>query len=196
MLSQKLPLLGNGVSPPTRTMDTSYPREDYLPMASHKQEPSPTVITIRPPVVPRDYMIWSVFNTIYMNLCCLGFVALAYSVKVGRYWVGWLSLSLFGPNLTSWALCQHRIFTCNIFQNDLTRINNCYSVAAAVTSQNLQRNLGDKNLFHFVLMRDSKLHQKKKIEFQLLFGFTQEGCRIMSVFVFQGRILWIACYSF
>lgn len=73
-------------------MDTSYPREDYLPMASHKQEPSPTVITIRPPVVPRDYMIWSVFNTIYMNLCCLGFVALAYSVKVGRYWVG-LTLS-------------------------------------------------------------------------------------------------------
>lgn len=67
-------------------MDTSYPREDYLPMASHKQDPSPTIITIRPPVVPRDYMIWSVFNTIYMNLCCLGFVALAYSVKVGSLW--------------------------------------------------------------------------------------------------------------
>ncbi|XP_062974807.1 interferon-induced transmembrane protein 5-like [Elgaria multicarinata webbii] len=62
-------------------MDTSYPREDYLPMTSHKKEASPTVITVRPPVVPRDYMIWSVFNTIYMNLCCLGFVALAYSVK-------------------------------------------------------------------------------------------------------------------
>uniref|UniRef100_A0A6J0UPM9 Interferon-induced transmembrane protein 5 n=1 Tax=Pogona vitticeps TaxID=103695 RepID=A0A6J0UPM9_9SAUR len=62
-------------------MDTSYPREDYLPMTSHKQEPSPTVITMRPPVVPRDYMTWSIFNTIYMNLCCLGFVALAFSVK-------------------------------------------------------------------------------------------------------------------
>ncbi|XP_008107175.1 interferon-induced transmembrane protein 5 [Anolis carolinensis] len=62
-------------------MDTSYPREDYLPMTSHKQEPSPTVIKVRPPVVPRDYMVWSIFNTIYMNLCCLGFVALTYSVK-------------------------------------------------------------------------------------------------------------------
>uniref|UniRef100_A0A8D2II10 Interferon induced transmembrane protein 5 n=1 Tax=Varanus komodoensis TaxID=61221 RepID=A0A8D2II10_VARKO len=54
---------------------------DYLPMTSHKQESSPTIITVRPPMAPRDYMIWSVFNTIYMNLCCLGFVALAYSVK-------------------------------------------------------------------------------------------------------------------
>uniref|UniRef100_A0A8D0GWQ6 Interferon induced transmembrane protein 5 n=1 Tax=Sphenodon punctatus TaxID=8508 RepID=A0A8D0GWQ6_SPHPU len=65
-------------------MDTSYPREDYLPMTSqsHKQQdPSPTIITLGPPVVPRDHMIWSVFNTIYMNLCCLGFVVLVYSVK-------------------------------------------------------------------------------------------------------------------
>lgn len=77
-------------------MDTSYPREDYLPMSSRKQEPSPTVITVKPPVVPRDYMIWSVFNTIYMNLCCLGFVALAYSVKVGRFST---SSYLLGPAL-------------------------------------------------------------------------------------------------
>ncbi|XP_026562228.1 interferon-induced transmembrane protein 5-like [Pseudonaja textilis] len=52
-----------------------------LPMTSHEKEPSPTIITVRPPVVPQDYMIWSVFNTLYMNICCLGFVALAYSVK-------------------------------------------------------------------------------------------------------------------
>lgn len=52
-------------------------------MTSHEKEPSPTIITVRPPVVPQDYMIWSVFNTLYMNICCLGFVALAYSVKVG-----------------------------------------------------------------------------------------------------------------
>ncbi|KAM6394441.1 interferon-induced transmembrane protein 5-like [Pluvialis apricaria] len=59
-------------------MDTSYPREDYLPAPSHKREPSPTVL-ISPP--PRDHLIWSIFNTIYMNFCCLGFVALAFSVK-------------------------------------------------------------------------------------------------------------------
>ncbi|NXW58243.1 IFM5 protein, partial [Eurystomus gularis] len=59
-------------------MDTSYPREDYLPSPSHKREPS-TTIRVSPP--PRDHLIWSIFNTIYMNFCCLGFVALAFSVK-------------------------------------------------------------------------------------------------------------------
>ncbi|NXN72294.1 IFM5 protein, partial [Himantopus himantopus] len=59
-------------------MDTSYPREDYLPAPSHKREASPAVL-ISPP--PRDHLIWSIFNTIYMNFCCLGFVALAFSVK-------------------------------------------------------------------------------------------------------------------
>ncbi|XP_055670526.1 LOW QUALITY PROTEIN: interferon-induced transmembrane protein 5 [Falco peregrinus] len=58
-------------------MDTSYPQEDYLPMPSHKREPSPTTSPL-----PRDHLIWSIFNTIYMNFCCLGFVALAFSVKV------------------------------------------------------------------------------------------------------------------
>ncbi|XP_067396530.1 interferon-induced transmembrane protein 5 isoform X2 [Emydura macquarii macquarii] len=62
-------------------MDTSYPREDNFPMTSRKQDPSPTVITIRSSVVPRDHLIWSIFNIIYMNCCCLGLVALAYSVK-------------------------------------------------------------------------------------------------------------------
>ncbi|XP_009999783.1 PREDICTED: interferon-induced transmembrane protein 5 [Chaetura pelagica] len=53
-------------------MDTSYPRED------HKQEPTPTVSS----PLPRDHLVWSIFNTIYMNFCCLGFVALAFSVKL------------------------------------------------------------------------------------------------------------------
>ncbi|XP_078537404.1 dispanin subfamily A member 2b-like [Lissotriton helveticus] len=30
---------------------------------------------------PRDHLIWSIFNTIYMNFCCLGFMALVFSVK-------------------------------------------------------------------------------------------------------------------
>ncbi|NXL65766.1 IFM5 protein, partial [Chordeiles acutipennis] len=59
-------------------MDTSYPREDYLPAPAHKREPSRS-IPVSPP--PRDHLIWSIFNTIYMNFCCLGFVALAFSVK-------------------------------------------------------------------------------------------------------------------
>ncbi|NWR79835.1 IFM5 protein, partial [Centropus unirufus] len=59
-------------------MDTSYPREDYLPAPAHKRESPPTP-SASPS--PRDHLIWSIFNTIYMNFCCLGFVALAFSVK-------------------------------------------------------------------------------------------------------------------
>ncbi|KAK1187201.1 IFM5 protein, partial [Pygoscelis papua] len=62
-------------------MDTSYPREDYLPAPSHKRESSPTVLAVGASPTPRDHLVWSIFNTIYMNFCCLGFVALAFSVK-------------------------------------------------------------------------------------------------------------------
>ncbi|NXP70953.1 IFM5 protein, partial [Ramphastos sulfuratus] len=59
-------------------MDTSYPREDYLPAPAHKRQPSAAAPGSP---MPRDHLIWSIFNTIYMNFCCLGFVALAFSVK-------------------------------------------------------------------------------------------------------------------
>ncbi|KAM6459437.1 interferon-induced transmembrane protein 10 isoform 1-T2 [Liasis olivaceus] len=28
-----------------------------------------------------DYYLWSIFNFVYLNFCCLGFIALAYSLK-------------------------------------------------------------------------------------------------------------------
>lgn len=31
---------------------------------------------------PKDYLIWSLCNTLYVNFCCLGFMALIYSIKV------------------------------------------------------------------------------------------------------------------
>ncbi|NXG44672.1 IFM5 protein, partial [Psilopogon haemacephalus] len=58
-------------------MDTSYPREDSLPAPSHKRQPPAAPGS----PAPRDHLLWSIFNTIYMNFCCLGFVALAFSVK-------------------------------------------------------------------------------------------------------------------
>ncbi|XP_004441080.1 PREDICTED: interferon-induced transmembrane protein 5 [Ceratotherium simum simum] len=62
-------------------MDTSYPRED--PRAPRKADGAAHTAlalgTPRPP--PRDHLIWSVFSTLYLNLCCLGFLALAYSIK-------------------------------------------------------------------------------------------------------------------
>ncbi|XP_069480022.1 dispanin subfamily A member 2b-like isoform X2 [Ambystoma mexicanum] len=30
---------------------------------------------------PRDHIIWSIFNAMFMNFCCLGFLALVFSVK-------------------------------------------------------------------------------------------------------------------
>ncbi|XP_009068121.1 PREDICTED: interferon-induced transmembrane protein 5, partial [Acanthisitta chloris] len=53
-------------------MDTSYPREDEPPA---KRRTPPTA------PLPRDHLIWAIFNTLYMNFCCLGFVALAFAVK-------------------------------------------------------------------------------------------------------------------
>ncbi|KAF4008654.1 IFITM3 [Cervus elaphus hippelaphus] len=40
-----------------------------------------TVINIRSETAVPDHIVWSLFNTIFMNCCCLGFVAFAYSVK-------------------------------------------------------------------------------------------------------------------
>lgn len=31
---------------------------------------------------PNDYLVWSLCNTLYVNFCCLGFMALIYSIKV------------------------------------------------------------------------------------------------------------------
>ncbi|XP_069480020.1 interferon-induced transmembrane protein 1-like [Ambystoma mexicanum] len=38
-----------------------------------------TVTTYQQP--PRDHIAWSVFNTLFLNFCCLGLMALVFSVK-------------------------------------------------------------------------------------------------------------------
>ncbi|XP_004638085.1 interferon-induced transmembrane protein 3-like [Octodon degus] len=40
-----------------------------------------TVINIRSDTAVPDHVVWSLFNTIFMNACCLGFIAFAYSIK-------------------------------------------------------------------------------------------------------------------
>lgn len=54
-----------------------------------------TVVPLAPPHTyppPRDHVAWSIFTTLYLNVFCLGFLALIYSVKVragtGRGWPG------------------------------------------------------------------------------------------------------------
>ena len=41
------------------------------------------MINIRGDTVVPDHVVWSLFNPVFMNWCCLGFVAFAYSEKVG-----------------------------------------------------------------------------------------------------------------
>ncbi|XP_052549932.1 dispanin subfamily A member 2b-like [Tympanuchus pallidicinctus] len=42
-----------------------------------------TVVTVESPQVPppRDHLAWSLCTTLYANVCCLGFLALVFSVK-------------------------------------------------------------------------------------------------------------------
>nr|XP_039333673.1 interferon-induced transmembrane protein 3-like [Saimiri boliviensis boliviensis] len=43
--------------------------------------PTSTVIHICSKTSMPDHVVWSLFNTLFMNSCCLGFIAFAYSVK-------------------------------------------------------------------------------------------------------------------
>uniref|UniRef100_A0A8C5KEE9 Uncharacterized LOC101616202 n=2 Tax=Jaculus jaculus TaxID=51337 RepID=A0A8C5KEE9_JACJA len=40
-----------------------------------------TVINMPREISGPDHVVWSLFNTLFMNFCCLGFIAYAYSVK-------------------------------------------------------------------------------------------------------------------
>nr|XP_060463639.1 interferon-induced transmembrane protein 1-like [Panthera onca] len=58
--------------------------EHDLPVMGASQGPAPmatTVINIQTETSVPDHIVWSLFNTVYMNWCCLGFVAFSYSVK-------------------------------------------------------------------------------------------------------------------
>lgn len=47
-----------------------------------------TVVNISSSDVPKDYVTWSTFNTVFLNSCCLGFLAYVFSVKVSVLAVG------------------------------------------------------------------------------------------------------------
>ncbi|KAM6159434.1 interferon-induced transmembrane protein 3-like [Rhynchocyon petersi] len=48
----------------------------------HNAIPVPsTIINIRSEASVPDHVVWSLFNALFMNACCLGFAAFAYSVK-------------------------------------------------------------------------------------------------------------------
>uniref|UniRef100_A0A6I8P0E1 Interferon induced transmembrane protein 3 n=1 Tax=Ornithorhynchus anatinus TaxID=9258 RepID=A0A6I8P0E1_ORNAN len=87
MSSSGLPFVGPAVAPSFPPRYEMLREEHEVSVLSDGRGPDPrgtTVINVQafsPP--PPDYLLWSVFNTLYMNFCCLGFVALIFSVKVG-----------------------------------------------------------------------------------------------------------------
>lgn len=61
------------------THKTSYDQEDVpLQVITHSAPIQHQVLTIP---VPSDHIVWSIFSLIYCNPCCLGLVALLFSVK-------------------------------------------------------------------------------------------------------------------
>ncbi|XP_036621565.1 dispanin subfamily A member 2b-like [Trichosurus vulpecula] len=73
---------------PLGQINHAFPTPKYEPLSEELdprkpgQDPASTVISVHsyePPA--KDFLVWSVFNTLYMNFCCLGFMALVFSVK-------------------------------------------------------------------------------------------------------------------
>ncbi|XP_027815799.2 interferon-induced transmembrane protein 3 [Ovis aries] len=79
--SQPLFTGAHGAVPPAYEL---LKEEHEVAVLGAPQSPAPvttTVINIRSDTALPDHIVWSLFNTIFMNWCCLGFVAFAYSVK-------------------------------------------------------------------------------------------------------------------
>ncbi|XP_045021819.1 interferon-induced transmembrane protein 3-like [Bubalus bubalis] len=79
--SQLLFTGAHGVVPPAYEV---LKEEHEVAMLGAPQSQAPVTTTVinipRETAVP-DHIVWSLFNTLFMNWCCLGFVAFAYSVK-------------------------------------------------------------------------------------------------------------------
>ncbi|KAK2109942.1 Interferon-induced transmembrane protein 3 [Saguinus oedipus] len=78
--------------------------------------PTSTVIHIRSETSVPDHVVWSLFNTLFMNSCCLGFIAFTYSLKSGdRKMVGDLTgaqaYASTAKCLNIWALILGIIIT-------------------------------------------------------------------------------------
>ncbi|KAL0967872.1 hypothetical protein UPYG_G00258740 [Umbra pygmaea] len=63
----------------------NYP-SDFTPLTNCKSARKPAGSTVVNMVAmdkkpPSDYLVWSLCNTLYVNFCCLGFMALIYSIK-------------------------------------------------------------------------------------------------------------------
>ncbi|XP_064226641.1 interferon-induced transmembrane protein 3-like [Aotus nancymaae] len=67
--------------PPNYEMLKEEHEVDVLGAPHNPALPTSTVIHIRSETSVPDHVIWSLFNTLFTNSCCLGFTAFAYSMK-------------------------------------------------------------------------------------------------------------------
>ncbi|XP_027552070.1 interferon-induced transmembrane protein 1-like [Neopelma chrysocephalum] len=66
-------------------MEQTLPPYEVLPTGMNMNEMPKTSTTVtveeEQPPPPRDHLVWSLFTTLYGNICCLGFLAFFFSVK-------------------------------------------------------------------------------------------------------------------
>ncbi|NWV62798.1 DSA2B protein, partial [Malurus elegans] len=70
--------------PRARGMQPSTHSYEVLPAGVNMEElPRSTTVTLEepPPKPPRDHLVWSICTILYGNVCCLGLLALVFSVK-------------------------------------------------------------------------------------------------------------------
>ncbi|XP_006185893.3 uncharacterized protein LOC102513749 [Camelus ferus] len=97
-----------------------------------------TVINMQTETPGRDYVVWSLFNTLFLNWFCLGFVAFAYSVKsrdrkmVGDV-LGAQSYASTAKCLNVWALALGILLTIGVIVLLSTRLQ-CTCLLPGVTS--------------------------------------------------------------
>ncbi|NXY22521.1 IFM1 protein, partial [Atrichornis clamosus] len=98
-------------------MQPSLPPYEVLPAGVSMEDlpRSTTVLVEDTPPPPRDHLVWSICTTLYGNVCCLGLLALAFSVKsrdrkVLRDYSGALSYSSTAKCLNIVALVLNVVF--------------------------------------------------------------------------------------
>ncbi|GCC17708.1 dispanin subfamily A member 2b-like [Chiloscyllium punctatum] len=65
-----------------RTEQVPLNLNNYPNQGPNAQMVTTTVVNVAPNVTSvRDHFLWSIFNFAFMNFCCLGFVAMVFSVK-------------------------------------------------------------------------------------------------------------------
>uniref|UniRef100_A0A803JKC7 Uncharacterized protein n=1 Tax=Xenopus tropicalis TaxID=8364 RepID=A0A803JKC7_XENTR len=66
-------------SPQPPAYDNQQETREFMVLPS---QPQSTVVNIQPSEEPqKDHLVWSIFNLVYCNFCCLGLLALLFSVK-------------------------------------------------------------------------------------------------------------------